>query len=102
MRETERFEIERAYDLLPHVIGASWASIYFRLNQKRPTKEEFRAKVAEYFSVLEKMEDAFPQDEQFSPIKEYIRNRHAEEVEKIMEGKNPEVEKRYKRYVDYG
>ena len=38
MREDERFEIERAYDLLPHFIGASMASVWFRVNQiKKPT-----------------------------------------------------------------
>ena len=45
MRNDERFEIERAFDLLPHVVGCSWAAIWFRMNGiKRPTKEEFREK----------------------------------------------------------
>ena len=45
MRNDERFEIERAIDLLPHVIGASWAMTFFRLKKIRnPTKEEFRRK----------------------------------------------------------
>jgi len=49
MRNDERFEIERAIDLLPHVIGASWAMTYFRLMKiKNPTKEEFREKTIEY------------------------------------------------------
>lgn len=103
MREDQRFEIERAYDLLPHVVGASWACIWFRLNQiKNPSKEEFRKKVVEYFSVLEDLCDAYPLEAQFSEIRAYIKNRHSEEIEKILEGKNQEVEKRYTRYVDYG
>lgn len=103
MREDERFEIERAYDLLPHVVGASWASIYFRLNQiKRPTEAEFRAKAAEYFSSLARMEELLPDEAGFAAIREYIRGRHEEEVRKILAGMNPEIEKRYKRYVDYG
>jgi hypothetical protein len=32
MRDEQRFEIERAFDLLPHVVGASWAVIWFRFN----------------------------------------------------------------------
>jgi hypothetical protein len=61
MREDQRFEIERAYDLLPHVIGASWACVWFRLKQnKKPTREEFREKVAEYLSVLERLGDSYP------------------------------------------
>ena len=31
MRNDERFEIQRAFDLLPHVVGASWTSVWFRL-----------------------------------------------------------------------
>jgi hypothetical protein len=103
MREDQRFEIERAYDLLPHVIGASWACIWFRLNQiKNPTVDEFRQKVVEYFSVLEKLGDLYPVNEQFSDIVLYIKNRHSQEIEKILNGKNLEIEKRYARYIDYG
>ena len=103
MRNDERFEIERAYDLLPHVIGASWACVWFRLNQiKKPTSEEFRQKVVEYFVTLEKLVEVYPDDESFLGIKKYIKNRHAEEIEKILLGKNQEIEKRYSRYIDYG
>ena len=103
MRDDERFEIERAYDLLPHVIGASLASTWFRLNQiKNPTEEEFRKKTVEFFSLMEKLSDTYPYDSQFSEIKSYMNNRYKEEIEKILQGKNQEIEKRYKRYVDYG
>jgi hypothetical protein len=103
MREDEKFEIERAYDLLPHVIGASWACVFFRLNQiKKPTREEFRDKVVEYLNFLERLGEAYPDVAEFSSIKDYIKNRHVQEVEKILDGKNQEVEKRYERYVDYG
>ena len=43
MRDDEKFEIIRALDLLPHITGASWAMLWFRMNGvKNPTKEEFR------------------------------------------------------------
>ena len=49
MKDEQKFEIERAFDLLPHVVGGSWATIWFRLNQKKnPTREEFREKVAAF------------------------------------------------------
>lgn len=103
MRDDERFEIERAFDLLPHVIGASWACIWFRLNQiKNPTNEEFRQKVVEYFVTIEKLSDTYPDNESFYDIKKYIKNRYKEEIEKILLGKNQEIEKRYTRYIDYG
>jgi len=54
MRDDQRFEIQSAYDLLPHVVGCSWATIWFRVNKiKNPTREEFREKVGKYFKMLE-------------------------------------------------
>jgi len=103
MREDQSFEITRAYDLLPHVVGASWASIWFRMNRRsRPTKEEFREKVAEYFKMLDPITHAFPQEENFKEILAYIKERHEDEIRRILTGNNSEIEKRYKRYVDYG
>jgi hypothetical protein len=103
MREDQTFEITRAYDLLPHVVGASWASIWFRMNKiLRPTKGEFREKVAEYFKMLEPLTNAFPQEENFKDMIIYINDKHNDEIRKILTGNNPEIEKRYKRYIDYG
>ena len=103
MRNDERFEIERAFDLLPHVIGASWACVWFRLNGiKKPSVEDFRSKSLEYLVMLKKFEDVFPNEEKFLEINSYIKYRFADEIEKITEGKNPEIEKRYKRFIDYG
>ena len=103
MRNDERFEIERAFDLLPHVVGCSWASIWFRMNgNKRPTREEFREKTVEYFKKIEPVFDSFPKDEKFESIQKYIEYRKNEETKKIMDGLNKEVEKRFERYVDYG
>ena len=54
MRNDERFEIERAFDLLPHVVGSSWASVWFRMKgNKHPTREEFREKTIEYLKMME-------------------------------------------------
>ena len=103
MRNDERFEIERAFDLLPHVIGCSWASIWFRMNgEKHPTPEDFRNKTIEYFNMIEPVFASFPDEEKFEPIKKYIEYRKNDEVQKILDGLNPEVEKRYTRYIDYG
>ena len=54
MRNDERFEIQRAFDLLPHVVGASWATVWFRMKGiKKPTREEFREKTLEYLRLVE-------------------------------------------------
>ena len=103
MRNDERFEIERAFDLLPHVIGSSWAVIWFRLNKnKKPTREEYREKVLEYLKMIDPLLESYPEDEKFSDMKKYIQNRKEDEIKKILSGQNPEIEKRYDRYVDYG
>ena len=53
MRNDERFEIERAFDLLPHVVGASWAAIWFRMKGiKKPSRDEFREKTLEFLKWL--------------------------------------------------
>ena len=103
MRNDERFEIERAFDLLPHVVGSSWASVWFRLKgNKRPTREEFREKTIEYLKMMEPIFESYPNEEEFAAIRKYIDFRKNEEYEKIQSGQNKEIEKRYDRYVDYG
>ena len=103
MRNDERFEIERAIDLLPHVIGASWAMTFFRLKKIRnPTKEEFRGKTIEYLLKIEPLLESFSNDKIFTEIQNYIETRSVLEIEKIKNGENNEIEKRYKRYIDYG
>lgn len=103
MREDQRFEIERAFDLLPHVVGASWAVIWFRLNDsRRPTREEFRNKVIEYFDLLNPLFDSFPKSDEFEDLDKFIKKRQKEEIEKIKKGLNKEIEKRYDRLIDYG
>lgn len=103
MRDDQRFEIERAFDLLPHVAGASWATIWYRLNGiKNPTREDFREKVIEYFELLVPLFNSFPNSDNFKEIQNYIQCRRKEEIDKITNGQNKEIEKRYERFIDYG
>ena len=103
MRDDQRFEIERALDLLPHVVGSSWTTIWFRMNgTKHPTRVEYRKKVVEYLELLEPLFESLSGKEGFREISEYIQRRKNNEIEKITNGLNKEVEKRYDRYVDYG
>jgi len=103
MRDEHRFEIERAFDLLPHVVGASWAVIWFRLNGiKNPSREEFYEKVLEYFDLLNPLFDSFQNSSKLEQMNNYIKLRKNQEIKNIKEGKNNEIEKRYERYIDYG
>ena len=103
MRNDERFEIQRAFDLLPHVVGASWTAVWFRMKGiKKPTREEFRGKTIEYLQLVEPVFESYPKEEAFAEINKYIEFRKKEEYEKIKSGQNKEIEMRYDRYVDYG
>jgi len=103
MRNDERFEIQRAFDLMPQVIGASWTAVWFRMRGvKKPTREEFREKTIEYLRLLEPVFESYPKEEEFVAINKYIEFRKNEEYEKIKAGENKEIETRYDRYVDYG
>ncbi len=103
MSEEERFEILRAFDLLPHVAGGSWATIWFRINKiSKPSREEFRIKVLEYFKLLDPLFDSLPQTNEFKEMNDYIKRKKENVIEQIMAGKNKEIEKRYERYIDYG
>jgi len=103
MRNDERFEIQRAFDLLPHVVGSSWAVVWFRMKGiKKPSREEYREKTLEYLKMIEPVFDSYPKNDEFAEICKYIEFRKKEEYEKIKSGENKEVETRYNRYVDYG
>ena len=103
MRDDEKFEIVRALDLLPHVAGASWAMLWFRITEiKKPTIEEFREKTIEYFDKIQPLLDSFEEKDGFGDINQYMKNRFEEEKKLIRNGENKEVEKRYQRYLDYG
>ena len=103
MRDDEKFEIIRALDLLPHIAGASWAMLWFRINEvKNPTKEEFREKTVEYFNRIEPLMKSFETKKEFEDINQYMQNRFENEKKLIISGENKEVEKRHQRYLDYG
>ena len=103
MRDDDRFEIARAFDLLPHVAGASWASAWFRMGGRRdPSAEEFRQKSAEFFDMMAPLFDSLPSSGPYADIARYVGARRARERRRILDGQNPEIEKRHRRYVDYG
>ena len=89
MREDNRFEIERALDLLPHVTGGSWAMVWFRLKGIRnPTSEEFRDKVIEFFLTLSPLLESFKTDDSLNEINSYIQHRIKNDIEQIKLGQN--------------
>jgi len=103
MIDDEKFEIIRALDLLPHITGASWAMLWFRIREvKNPSRDEFREKTIEYFNKIQPLLESFDGKKEFEEINQYMKNRFEEEKKIIKNGDNNEVEKRYQRYLDYG
>ena len=103
MRQDQKFEIERAFDLIPHVIGSSWAVTWFRFTgDRRPTRTEYRERVILYLDTLEPLFEKFAGEEDLREVQDYVRRRKDGEIRRIAEGRNREVEKRYDRYLDYG
>jgi hypothetical protein len=52
--------------------------------------------------MLSPLTNAFPEEENFKEIIAYVKEKHEDEIRRILTGNNPEIELRYKRYVDYG
>ena len=100
MIQDTNYEIKRALDDLPHIVGATCATAVFRASHNRqPTRIQYQECAAEYFS---KFANQIANDSDLDSLKEYIKRRIKEETERILAGTNPEVERRYERYIDYG
>ena len=79
--------------LLPHVVGASWATVGFRMEGiRKPTREEFREKTLEYLKMVEPVFESYPKNEDYAEICKYIEFRKKQEYEKIISGENNEIE----------
>lgn len=100
MNQDADYEIARALDELPHIIGATCATAQFRAAQnKKPGRDEYRACAAEYFAEFASQIAEKPS---LASLHNYIARRIKEERQRILAGENSQVERRYDRYIDYG
>ncbi len=96
------FEIDRLVEDLAKIYSTACATSWFKImSNKRPTKEEFRSKVAEFMKHFEYTLATFPQTPTADQFREHARKRLENEIAHVLAGENKEVEKRYKYYVDY-
>ncbi|HEX7032330.1 MAG TPA: hypothetical protein VF172_04965 [Nitrososphaera sp.] len=97
------FEIDRLVEDLAKIYSTACATSWFKIvGNKRPTKEEFRAKVVEFMKHLEYTLGTFPQTPAADQFREHARKVLESEMAHVIAGENKEVEKRYKYFVDYG
>jgi hypothetical protein len=96
------FEIDRLVEDLAKIYSSACATTWFRLAKtKRPTRVEFRTKVVEFMEHFEYTLSTFPQGPEIDQFRDYARRILRKEIEKVLQGDNKEVERRYKYYVEY-
>jgi len=97
------FELDRLVEDLAKLYSTACATSWFKImGNKRPTKEEFRNKVAEFMKHFEYTLASFPQTPAADQFKDHARRSLDNEIAQVLAGENKEVEKRYKYFVDYG
>jgi hypothetical protein len=87
---------------LAKIYSTACASTWFKLTKnKRPSKEEFREKVVEFMEHFNHTLSTFPQGHEIDQFRDYANEILRKEIEKVLQGDNKEVERRYKYYVEY-
>jgi hypothetical protein len=96
------FEIERLIEDLAKLYSTACATSWFKITKnKHPTKEEFRNKVVEYMKHFEYTLSTYPDSKEADQFRQYAYNNLQSEIENVLLGRNKEVERRYKYYIDY-
>lgn len=96
------FEVDRLAEDVAKIYASQLAVSWLKVNNnKKPSKEEFRDLVIEFMSQFDFSLGKFPNTEEGIKFKEYAKSLLKTEIDKVREGKNKEVEKRYKYYAEY-
>ena len=95
------FELDRLVEELAKIYSTACATTWFKLVRgKQPTREEFRSKVVEFMEHFEYTLSTFPEGSDTGQFRNYARKILRTEIESVLQGKNKEVERRYKYYID--
>jgi len=96
------FEIERLVEDLAKIYSTACATSWYRVNNiSKPTIAEFRNKVIEFMKHFEYTLSTFPHTKESENFKTFASILLNKEIERVQNGENKEVEKRYKYFVDY-
>ena len=80
---------------------AQCATTWFKITKNhKPTKEEYRDKVVEYMKQFEYLLATYPQSLETEKLKELVKKSLDNEIEKVLQGNNNDVERRYKHYIE--
>lgn len=95
------FEMDRVIEELAKAYPAQCATTWFKITKNhKPTKEEYRDKVVEYMKQFEYLLATYPQCLETDKLEELIKKSLDKEIEKVLQGNNNDVERRYKHYVE--
>lgn len=95
------FEMNRVIEELAKAYPAQCATTWFKITKNhRPSKQEYRDKVIEYMKQFEYLLATYPQCLETDKLKELVRKSLDKEIEKVRQGNNNDVERRYKHYVE--
>lgn len=95
------FEMDRVIQELAKAYPAQCATTWFKITKNhKPTKKEYRDKVVEYMKQFEYLLATYPQCLETDKLKELIKKSLDKEIEKVLQGNNNDVERRYKHYVE--
>jgi hypothetical protein len=96
------FEIDRLIDELARLYATACATAWFKIENKKPSQDEYRTKVAEFMRHFEYTLSTFQNTPKAESFRANAKKALEAEIEKVLAGQNKEVEKRYKYFVDYG
>lgn len=97
------FELDRVIEELAKNYAAPCTTTWFKVtNNKKPSNEEYRAKVIEFVKQFEQiMSEQLPNSQQTTSFLEYVKKQLQSQILLIRRGNNKEVERRFQYYVNY-
>ena len=98
------FEMDRVLDELARTFAAPSATTWFKVaGNKSPTRNEYRLKVIEFMNLFENtLSTGFQDYLNSKELSDFVKKRSKDYGDEIMSGRNKDVEKRYKYYVEHG
>lgn len=93
------FELSLMLEDLAKNYGAPNANYYFRINRKKPGREEYRKKVVEFMRHYEHTLESFADTPNYDAFRNFVMANMEKMIEQVIKGENKEVEKRYDYYI---
>ena len=96
--------MERVLEELARLFAAPSATTWFKVtSNKSPTCNEYRLKVVDFMNLFENsLTLGYQNYPNSKDILNLVKKGVSDQTDLILSGKNKDVEKRYKYYVDYG